>query len=219
MTGRAIDSNAAIGGHQSARMVSDVWLTPPEIIARLGPFDLDPCAAPRPRPWNTAQTHIQPPSDGLAVEWWGRVWLNPPYSREAVKWVERLADHGSGTALTFARTETSWFVRQIWNRATAVLFLDGRLYFHRRDGSRAAANAGAPSVLVAYSDYDAQRLRDSGIAGSYCEGWRLTDRGGAGITEGGGVPLEGYPPPEPRCNGLDTGCTGDPSCPVHMVSA
>lgn len=24
---------------------SDVWLTPPEIVADLGPFDLDPCAA------------------------------------------------------------------------------------------------------------------------------------------------------------------------------
>ena len=28
------------------RGASDVWLTPPEIIDAVGPFDLDPCAAP-----------------------------------------------------------------------------------------------------------------------------------------------------------------------------
>ena len=33
-----------IGGHQSARMKTDEWLTPPSIIRSLGEFDLDPCA-------------------------------------------------------------------------------------------------------------------------------------------------------------------------------
>jgi hypothetical protein len=34
----------ALSGHQSARMKNDEWLTPPEILAKLGEFDLDPCA-------------------------------------------------------------------------------------------------------------------------------------------------------------------------------
>ena len=34
----------------------DEWLTPPEIIRALGPFDLDPCA-PVNRPWDTANDH------------------------------------------------------------------------------------------------------------------------------------------------------------------
>jgi hypothetical protein len=29
-----------IGGHQSAKMINDEWITPPEIIKALGPFDL-----------------------------------------------------------------------------------------------------------------------------------------------------------------------------------
>ena len=49
----------------------------------------------------------------------------------------------------FARTETEMFVEAVWKRATALRFLFGRLYFHRPDGRRAEANAGAPSVLVA----------------------------------------------------------------------
>lgn len=157
----------AMGGHQSARMDSDTWLTPPDILAALGDFDLDPCAAPEPRPWPTAARHICRPADGLAEPWAGRVWLNPPYSREAVRWLQRLAAHGSGTALVFARTETSWFVETVWRRASAVLFLHGRLHFHRGDGVRAAANAGAPSCLVAYGSPDADRLEVSGLAGTY----------------------------------------------------
>ena len=156
-----------MGSHHSASMITDTWLTPPEIIEALGAYDLDPCAAPSPRPWPTAKTHIEKPLDGLAEKWAGRVWLNPPYSREAVKWLRKLADHGTGTALVFARTETSWFVETVWERATAVLFLHGRIHFHHADGTRAPANAGAPSCLVAYGHLDAAMLANSGIEGTF----------------------------------------------------
>ena len=155
-----------MGGHQSARMKSDVWLTPPNIIEALGPFDLDPCSCD-PRPWDTAKRHVALPEDGLASEWVGRVWLNPPYSREAVKWLDKLADHGQGTALIFARTETAWFFSSVWGKATALLFIEGRLHFHRQDGSRAKAHAGAPSVLLAYGYDDAWKLMESGIGGRF----------------------------------------------------
>lgn len=157
---------SAIGGHQSARMVSDTWLTPPAILAALGEFDLDPCAAPEPRPWPTAAQHYTRDDDGMAQEWKGRVWLNPPYSREAARWLRRLAEHGHGTALVFARTETAWFVEHVWKRASLLLFLAGRIHFHYPDGRRAPANSGAPSVLVAYGDADAERLAQSGIRGA-----------------------------------------------------
>lgn len=79
----------------------------------------------------------------------------------------KLADHGTGTALTFARTETRWFVDTIWSKATAVLFLHGRIHFCHPDGTPAAANAGAPSVLAAYGSYDAARLSSCGLAGTF----------------------------------------------------
>ncbi|SDT83842.1 hypothetical protein SAMN04488548_1051, partial [Gordonia westfalica] len=66
------------------------------------------------------------------------MWCNPPYSN-VWRWLDRLANHGTGTALIFARTETAGFQAQVWRRATAVLFLEGRLTFHHRDGSKAAA--------------------------------------------------------------------------------
>lgn len=155
-----------MGTHQSAKMESDIWLTPPEILNQLGEFDLDPCT-PVVRPWNTAKEHYNLTHDGLSQLWFGFVWMNPPYGRETHKWMNKLADHGNGIALIFARTETEMFVETVWNRATSILFLHGRLYFHREDGTRASANAGAPSVLVGYGDEADKRLKESGIVGTY----------------------------------------------------
>ncbi len=156
----------SMGSHQSAAMLSDTWLTPPAIVQSLGRFDLDPCCPPA-MPWATADRQISLPTDGLVAAWSGRVWLNPPYSREAVKWLRKLAAHGNGIALIFARTETSWFVESVWNRASALLFLAGRIHFHRADGTRAAANAGAPSVLAAYGATNAAALQRCGLAGAF----------------------------------------------------
>lgn len=86
----------------------DEWLTPPSVIAALGEFDLAPCS-PVIRPWNTAKTHYDTNTDGLKMPWFGRVWLNPPYGKQTFTWLAKLAEHGDGIALIFARTETNGF--------------------------------------------------------------------------------------------------------------
>lgn len=162
----AAAERVGMGAHQSPSMVTDEWLTPPEILAALGEFDLDPCS-PRVRPWDTAKVHYSIMDNGLTKPWEGRVWMNPPYGTEAGKWLDRLAAHGNGIALIFARTETEMFFKSVWNAATAVLFLRGRLNFHHVSGARAKANAGAPSVLVAYGEANAIAIKESGIEGQY----------------------------------------------------
>ena len=101
-------SKNGIGSHQSASMKNDEWLTPPHILQALGEFDLDPCA-PIVRPWETAKNHFTINDDGLKQKWFGRVWCNPPYGLEAAIWLNKLAEHGNGIALIFARTETKMF--------------------------------------------------------------------------------------------------------------
>ena len=167
-------TRGGIGAHQAAVNVTPVWLTPRHVLDALGAFDLDPCAAPEPRPWQTAATHLVEAQDGLTAPWRGRVWLNPPYGGPAIvtPWLKRMADHGHGTALIFARTETAAFHTYVWRRATALLFLQGRLTFCRPDGTPAAANGGAPSVLIAYGDADARQLLVCGLPGAFV---RLTD--------------------------------------------
>lgn len=159
----------SMGSHQSASAGTHTWLTPPEILQALGPFDLDPCACPEPRPWPTAKIMWTREDGPLRREWpvgW-RIWLNPPFGPKPLvrDFMMRLADHGRGTALLFARTETALFFEAVWARASALLFLQGRPHFHRQDGSRAAANSGAPVCLIAYGDGDAARLAESGING------------------------------------------------------
>lgn len=153
-----------MGSHHSARAETTTWLTPRHITSALGEFDLDPCAAPN---WPTAKRHIILPEDGLTADWSGRVWLNPPYGMAAWTWLDKLATHGQGTALIFARTETAGFVAQVWRKATAILFLHGRLHFHYPDGTRAPANSGAPSCLVAYGESDARALQAAPLDGTY----------------------------------------------------
>lgn len=156
-----------MSGHQSTHANTHTWLTPPEIIEALGPFDLDPCAAPEPRPWPTATEHWT--ELALIRPWQGRVWLNPPYGPFAGDFLERLADHGNGIALVFARTETDAFHRHVWNRADGLLFLRGRLHFHYPNGRRADANAGAPSVLIAYGQANRHCLLNCDIDGHFIE--------------------------------------------------
>jgi len=145
---------------------TDEWLTPPDLIEAIGPFDLDPCSPGDRRPWDTAAKHYSLEDDGLRQPWEGRVWLNPPYS-QAARWLDRLATHGHGTALIFARTETRLWFDHVWPKASGILFIKGRLHFHYASGKRASANSGAPSVLVAYGKHDARVLASEPMAGHY----------------------------------------------------
>lgn len=152
----------SIGGHHSAVALKDEWLTPPEVLRALGDFDLDPCS-PINRPWDTAGKHYTVMDNGLEKPWSGRVWCNPPYGLEAAKWLARCAAHGNAIALVFARTETRMFFDHAWPVAKGLLFIQGRLHFHHVNGTRAAANSGAPSVLIAYDAANAEVLRECGM--------------------------------------------------------
>lgn len=162
---------SSLSGHQRpVRGATDVWLTPPEIVEAVGPFDLDPCAA-LDQPWDTAARHYTVVDDGLTQPWDGFVWCNPPFGPAAETWLRRLAEHGNGIGLVPARTETRWFVNEVWAKADAILFLHGRPHFHYPDGRRAKANSGAPIVLAGYGDLAVRRLVNCGLPGSLVPGW------------------------------------------------
>ena len=154
--------NFETGGDGATATTHD-WLTPPELLQALGPFDMDPCSSQY-QPWRTAATQFTIEDDGLARDWVGRVWCNPPYGPHAEKFLRRMAEHGNGVALIFARTETKAFQEWCWKRASAMLFMAGRIKF-RLPGGGTAGTAGAPSVLIAYGEANAQALAASGIAG------------------------------------------------------
>lgn len=141
------------------------WLTPPELVQKLGEFDLDPCSPINP-PFLHATNNFTTNDDGLAQEWFGRVYLNPPYGRGMELWLEKLKYHGNGIALIFARTETKCFFEHVWNDADAILFVKGRIRFYHVTGIQ-AGTPGAPSVFIAYGKENAEKLKNSGIEGRF----------------------------------------------------
>ncbi|MGD8777707.1 MAG: DNA N-6-adenine-methyltransferase [Ignavibacteria bacterium] len=148
----------------------DEWLTPKYIIEALGEFDLDPCSPlTLNRPWDTAKKHLTLMDDGLKHEWKGRVWLNPPYGKKAVKWIKKLQFHGNGIALLYARTDTKMFFDHIWNNADSIFFIKGRIKFYHSNGVISSQNAGAPSVLIAYGFENSKVLQECNIKGKFIE--------------------------------------------------
>lgn len=153
------ERGGGMGGHSlPSEGASIEWYTPPGIFEALGlRFDLDPCAPPGGLPWIPADRFYSIEDEGLTQAWAGRVWMNPPYGRHTAAWMRRLAAHGDGIALVFARCETEWWHETIPS-AHAVCLIRGRLTFVDRHGRPGRTNAGAPSALVAYGRECAQAI-------------------------------------------------------------
>jgi hypothetical protein len=144
----------------------DDWQTPAYIVEALGEFDLDPCANIR-NPRRLAAGGF--PVGGLDLPWSGRVWCNPPYGEDCKLWLRKLADHGDGIALIPPRVGSHWFHAEVLNRATAVLFLRGRVSF-LDDNLRPVSGNNVDSVLVAFGELNALILGACNLPGKF---WRI----------------------------------------------
>ena len=160
----------AVGKHEKPfQGKTNTWITPKYIIESLGEFDLDPCSAIN-QPWPMAKKSYTEKDDGLSKDWFGKVFCNPPYGPHVGKWLSKLADHGDGIALIFARTETKQFVENVWKRASGIFFIHGRLRFFDENGNQGVGNAGAPSCFVSYGNRCKDLLRDlNSIEGTFLE--------------------------------------------------
>ncbi len=149
--------------HQRTVGINDEWITPHWILQRLGRFDLDPCAAVN-QPWPTADKMLTINDNGLAAEWFGRVWLNPPFNRyQRPQWMARMAEHNNGIMLVPAACETEAFRAFVFGVASAVCMVWRRPRFCTIDGREAKANSGCTICLVAYGQHNAEILRASGL--------------------------------------------------------
>lgn len=119
---------------------SDDWYTPPEILRSLGfskiyPFDLDPCS-PGFDHWIPACEIFTKENDGLSQEWFGLVFMNPPFGGRNghVPWLKKFIEHGNGIAIVRAYTSSGWF--HDWaTKAETMCFPRGKTKFIRPDGS------------------------------------------------------------------------------------
>ena len=145
---------------------TDEWYTPIGIIESLGKFDLDPCAPEKPL-WQTAITMYDKNVDGLKQDWFGRVWLNPPYSKPLLNnFLIKMAEHNNGIALLFNRLDSKLFMDVIFEKATAIKFLRGRIKFYKKDGTL-GGQPGCGSILVAFGEHNADVLKNNNLPGKF----------------------------------------------------
>lgn len=121
------------------------WATPPELFKALDAefgFTCDVCATADNA---KCKEFYSPEQDGLAQEWTGVCWCNPPYGREIGKWVRKAAESRCIVVmLLLARTDTKWFHDYIYGK-TEIRFIKGRLKF-----GDAKNSAPFPSIIVIF---------------------------------------------------------------------
>ena len=120
---------------------SNEWYTPSPIVeaARelMGGIDLDPASCAQANEIVKAARFFSIEEDGLSQDWRGRVWLNPPYGREAggssqAVWSSKLiesfeaGDVSEAVMLVNSATGSRWF-KPLFE--FAICFVEGRISF------------------------------------------------------------------------------------------
>lgn len=120
------------------KVKSNEWFTPKYIFDALCiEFDLDVA-----HPLDSHHTHVPAKrvltvhEDGLASDWEGCVWMNPPFGNQKDKliWINKFIEHGNGIALMPDRTSCYWW-QYFAKRSHSILFVDKKIKFIRPDGS------------------------------------------------------------------------------------
>ncbi len=142
---------------------SDEWYTPKHVFDALGcSFDMDVAAPAAGVTFVPAASFIS--SDSLETNWYGFVWMNPPFGGRngLAPWLRKFFDHGNGIALVPDRTSAPWF-RDAWQYADAVLFTP-KLRFIRPDGSEGKSPSNGTALLASGSKAT-QALNHAAAAG------------------------------------------------------
>jgi len=152
-------SMALVGNRKDNYTPADDYYTPKWIFDSLRlEFSLDVCAPLNGVPWLPARNHYSIENDGLIQEWFGRVWMNPPYSKPA-PWIDRFLAHGNGVALV-QTSKSNGFI-QLWNQADAIMYLPRNFTFEHRD--HGTKGIFMPVALFAMGESNVQALKASGI--------------------------------------------------------
>ena len=119
--------------------VKQDWTTPKNFYDELNKefnFDLDPCP-------------INPDFNGLEIDWFGNVFVNPPYNNQRAFFEKGLKELEKENVrvlvyLVPARTDTKLFHELIYGKSE-IRFIKGRLKFGNSNNS-----APFPSMVVIY---------------------------------------------------------------------
>lgn len=130
---------------------TEEWYTPQDFFdacaREVGGFDLDPCATSENA---KCEKFFTKQDNWLLQDWFGRVWVNPPYGKEIGEWVKKCNRERERVQIIYllipARTDTRYFHDEIYNKdGVEIRFIRGRLKFWGSKNS-----APFPSMLVIF---------------------------------------------------------------------
>jgi len=164
--------------HVTNNSGNNEWYTPQHIVeaARLalGEIDLDPASCATANQVVQAGEYFTADQDGLAQAWRGRVWLNPPYSRDlCVRFADKLLEEllrgnvQQACVLVNNATDTQW-CQKLLAASSAVCLLRGRVRFLDHTGKQ--QNTPLQGQLVLYFGAGVEKFRASFAALGVCFG-------------------------------------------------
>lgn len=126
---------------------TEMWATPQDFFDKYNAiygFETDVCASPENAKCKQYFTEVM---DGLAQNWKGSCWMNPPYGRTIKAWMRKAYEASLSGAtvvcLVPARTDTAWW--HDYAIKGEVEFIRGRLKFGGHKNS-----APFPSAVVVF---------------------------------------------------------------------
>ena len=144
------------------------WYTPFDLFNTLDKrfdFNLDPCAT---KENAKCENYFNKEDDGLSQNWYGSVFVNPPYGRAIGKWVEKAYKESlkecvnNVVMLIPARTDTIYWHDWIFPFAKEIMFIKGRLKF---GGSK--NSAPFPSAIIIFNNNKDRVVSTSDKTGKY----------------------------------------------------
>jgi ParB family chromosome partitioning protein len=157
--------------HVSNNSGENEWYTPEHIIERaravLGNIDLDPASCELANETVKAENYYTKEDDGLENDWYGNIWLNPPYAQPLIKHFSvkvRDEDYEQAIVLVNNATETEWF-RNMFYRCAAICFTSARIKFIDTDGNATGSPLQGQAIFYVGGNKElfAEKFSDLGI--------------------------------------------------------
>lgn len=156
------------------------WYTPIEYIeaARkvMGSIDVDPASSVLAQKTIQAETYYTIHTNGLTKDWYGNVWLNPPYAATVIRpFIEKLTGClenntvSQAIMLTHCNSDTRWY-HDAWKHCSAFCQTRGRVRFYDASGT---ANSPTHGHVFMYFGARPAKFRDVfNQFGSISRPWR-----------------------------------------------
>lgn len=114
-------------------MANDELYTPKSLFDKLGlQFDLDVASSFNEQITTPAARRFTIEDNALEQDWFGRVWMNPPFSKPS-PWAEKWANHGNGVALLPLSGNSRWW-RNLWQSQAKVVMIEPNTGFINPQG-------------------------------------------------------------------------------------